>query len=95
MAIVYAALIGLTWFMFRVVPPGFIPTQDKLYLIAFAQLPDAASLDRTEDVIRRMSDIGLKNPGVDGAVAFPGLSIKGFTNSSNAGIVFFRLEAVR
>ena len=92
MAIVYAALIGLTWFMFRLVPPGFIPTQDKLYLIAFAQLPDAASLDRTEDVIRRMSDIGLKNPGVDGAIAFPGLSIKGFTNSSNAGIVFFRLK---
>ena len=92
-AIVYAALIGLTWFMFRLVPPGFIPTQDKLYLIAFAQLPDAASLDRTEDVIRRMSDIGLKNPGVDGAIAFPGLSIKGFTNSSNAGIVFFRLKA--
>ena len=91
-AIVYAALLGVTWFMFRVVPPGFIPTQDKLYLIAFAQLPDAASLDRTEDVIRRMSDIGLKNPGVQGAVAFPGLSIKGFTNSSNAGIVFFPLK---
>ena len=39
-----------------------------------------------------MSDIGLKNPGVQGAVAFPGLSIKGFTNSSNAGIVFFPLK---
>jgi len=91
-AVAYAVLIGLTWVMFRVVPPGFIPTQDKLYLIAFAQLPDAASLDRTEQVIRRMSEIGLKNPGVDGAVAFPGLSIKGFTNSSNAGIVFFRLK---
>jgi multidrug efflux pump len=90
--VVYAALVGLTWFMFRVVPPGFIPTQDKLYLIAFAQLPDAASLDRTEQVIRRMSEIGLKTPGVDGAVQFPGLSIKGFTNNSNAGIVFFRLK---
>ena len=72
--------------------PGFVPTQDKLYLVAFAQLPDAASLDRTEAVIRRMSEIGLKNPGVDGAIAFPGLSIKGFTDSSNAGIVFFRLK---
>ena len=50
------------------VPTGFVPTQDKQYLVAFAQLPDAASLDRTaEAVIRRMSDIGLKQPGVESA----------------------------
>ena len=51
---------------------GFVPTQDKEYLIAFAQLPDAATLDRTERVIRRMAEIGLKQPGVDDAVQFPG-----------------------
>ena len=60
--------------------------------MGFAQLPDAATLDRTEDVIRRMSDIALKQPGVESAVAFPGLSINGFTNSSNAGIVFVTLK---
>ena len=72
-----------------------MPGQDKQYLVGFAQLPDGATLDRTEEVIRRMSDIALKEPGVESAVAFPGLSINGFTNSSNAGIVFVDAEAVR
>src|SRR5208282_5307231 len=58
----------------------------------FAQLPDGSSLDRTEAVIRRMSDIGLKQPGVESAVAFPGLSISGFSVAPNAGIVFFTLK---
>src|SRR5207302_10884275 len=70
----------------------FVPTQDKQYLVAFAQLPDGASLDSTEAVIRRMSDIGLKLPGVQSAVAFPGLSISGFSVAPNAGIVFFCLD---
>ena len=62
--VVYGGLVVLTGWSFNKVPTGFVPTQDKQYLIAFAQLPDAASLDRTEAVIRRMSDIGLKHPGV-------------------------------
>ncbi|MHC8407545.1 efflux RND transporter permease subunit [Pseudomonas sp. TMB3-21] len=90
--IVYAGLMVLTFFGFSSTPTGFVPGQDKQYLVAFAQLPDAASLDRTEDVIKRMSDLALKQPGVDSAVAFPGLSINGFTNSPNAGIVFVTLK---
>jgi multidrug efflux pump len=74
------------------VPGGFVPVQDKQYLVAFAQLPEAASLDRADDVMRRMSDIALAHPGVADAIAFPGLSINGFTNSSNAGIVFVGLK---
>jgi len=89
---VYLALIGVTWGLFKSVPGGFVPGQDKQYLVGFAQLPDGATLDRTEDVIRRMSDIALKEPGVESAIAFPGLSINGFTNSSNAGIVFVMLK---
>jgi multidrug efflux pump len=92
MLVVYVAFLGATGFLFRTVPGGFVPGQDKQYLVGFAQLPDAATLDRTEDVIRRMTDIGLKHPGVESAVAFPGLSINGFTNSSNAGIVFLTLK---
>jgi multidrug efflux pump len=65
-----------------------VPQQDKQYLIGFAQLPDAASLDRTDAVIRRMSDIAKAVPGVESSIAFPGLSINGFTNAPNAGIVF-------
>ncbi|WP_417692401.1 efflux RND transporter permease subunit [Pseudomonas sp.] len=90
--LVYAGLMVLTFFGFSNTPTGFVPGQDKQYLVAFAQLPDAASLDRTEDVIKRMSDMALKQPGVESAVAFPGLSINGFTNSPNAGIVFVTLK---
>ncbi|MGF9758899.1 efflux RND transporter permease subunit [Microvirga sp. 0TCS3.31] len=91
MLFVYVALLGATGFLFKLVPSGFVPGQDKQYLVGFAQLPDAATLDRTESVIRQMTDIALKQPGVEHAVAFPGLSINGFTNSSNAGIVFLTL----
>ena len=90
--LVYGGLVFLTGWSFNKVPTGFVPTQDKQYLVAFAQLPDAASLDRTEAVIRRMSEIGLKQPGVQDAVAFPGLSISGFSVAPNAGIVFFGLK---
>ncbi len=89
---VYVALIAVTALLFRVVPGGFVPGQDKQYLVGFAQLPDGATLDRTEEVIRRMGEIALKQPGVENAIAFPGLSINGFTNSSNAGIVFIGLD---
>jgi len=90
--VVYALLLGATYVGFQEVPPGFVPTQDKQYLVSFAQLPDGATLDRTEAVIRAMSDIALKEPGVESAVAFPGLSINGFINSPSAGIVFVTLK---
>jgi multidrug efflux pump len=89
---VYAVLLGATVLIANVVPGGFVPAQDKEYLIAFAQLPNGATLDRTEAVIRKMGDIALKQPGVEHAVAFPGLSVNGFTNSSSAGIVFVTLK---
>jgi multidrug efflux pump len=89
---IYGGLIALTYIGFARTPTGFIPPQDKQYLVSFAQLPDAATLDRTEAVIRRMDEIALKQPGVDHAVAFPGLSINGFTNSPNSGIVFVTLK---
>jgi multidrug efflux pump len=92
MMAVYGGLLGLTFLLGNAVPGGFVPAQDKEYLIGFAQLPTGASLDRTEDVIRAMSDIALKQPGVKSAIAFPGLSVNGFTNSSSAGIVFATLE---
>ncbi|BDT61117.1 hypothetical protein MasN3_46110 [Massilia varians] len=89
---VYLLLGVAAVFMFKVVPPGFVPAQDKGYLIGFAQLPDAASLDRTDEVIRKMSSIAKDIPGVESSIAFPGLSINGFTNAPNAGIVFTGLK---
>jgi len=89
---VYAVLVAATIGISYLVPGGFVPAQDKQYLIGFTQLPNGASLDRTDAVIRRMSDIALQEPGVQSAIAFPGLSINGFTNSSSAGIVFVMLK---
>jgi hydrophobe/amphiphile efflux-1 (HAE1) family protein len=88
----YGGLVVLGYLGFTHTPTGFVPPQDKQYLVSFAQLPDAATLDRTESVIRRMGEIALKQPGVEHAVAFPGLSINGFTNSPNSGIVFVTLK---
>ncbi|MGZ8919573.1 MAG: efflux RND transporter permease subunit, partial [Limisphaerales bacterium] len=90
--VVYAGLVGLTAWSFNKVPTGFVPTQDKQYLIAFAQLPDATSLDKSEAVIRRMTDISMRHPGVESAVAFPGLSIAGFSASPNSGLIFLCLK---
>jgi multidrug efflux pump len=90
--VVYGGLIALTYAGFARTPTGFVPPQDKQYLVAFAQLPAAATLDRTEAVIRRMGALALKQPGVESAVAFPGLNINGFTNSPSSGIVFVTLK---
>src|SRR5687768_9732239 len=90
--VLYGGLLGVTYAGFATVPQGFIPTQDKDYLVAFAQLPDAATLDRTEAVIRDMSAIALAQPGVSNAVSFPGLSVNGFVNASNSGITFVTLK---
>ena len=90
--LVYAVLLGLTALLFTRIPAGFVPAPDKQYLIGIAQLPAGASLDRTDKVIREMSEIALTIPGIRDSVAFPGLSIAGFTAAPNEGIVFFGLE---
>lgn len=89
---IYVGMLVLTAGLFHSTPTGYVPGQDKQYLVAFAQLPDAASLERTEAVIKEMSRIALEHPGVANSVAFPGLSINGFTNSPNSGIVFTPLK---
>ncbi|GAA0218293.1 multidrug efflux RND transporter permease subunit [Castellaniella daejeonensis] len=89
---VYLILLALTAGISYVVPGGFVPGQDKQYLVSFAQLPSGASLERTDAVVRRMTDMALTQPGVESVVAFPGLSINGFTNSSSAAVVFIKLD---
>lgn len=88
----YVLLLMMTGVMFRVVPGGFVPTQDKLYLIGGVQLPAGASLDRTEAMVRRVSEIALEVDGVINAVAFPGLNPLQFTNTPNTGTIFFSLD---
>lgn len=90
--LVYGGLLALTFFGFKAVPPGFVPMQDKYYLVAIAQLPNASSLERTDAVAKQMSRIALAEPGVESVVAFPGLSINGFVNVPNAAVMFVMLD---
>ncbi|MCY0852610.1 efflux RND transporter permease subunit [Cupriavidus sp. D39] len=88
---IYAVLVGATVVMGRIVPSGFVPAQDKQYLVGFVQLPNGASLDRTEQVVRKMSEIAMRQPGVQDAVEHPGMSINGFVHSSSAAVIFLCL----
>lgn len=90
---VYALLLLLTLGSFESLPKGFIPVQDKQYLIAVAQLPAGATLDRSEAVMQEMSRLMMEQPGVENAVGFPGLSINGFTISSSEGLIFVALDS--
>ena len=90
--VIYGGLIGLTYFGFTTVPTGFIPAQDKGYLIVDVQLPYGASLERTDAVIQRASDLVLEVPGIANAVGLAGFSGATRTNSSNAGAIFTPLK---
>ncbi len=90
--VVYVGLVGLTAVGLVTLPQGFIPAQDKQYLVGVVQLPPAASIDRTDAVVKQVAEIGLKQPGVSGAVQFTGMSANNFASASNAGLVFFTLD---
>ena len=90
--IVYGGLLLLAYAGFRAVPTGFIPPQDQGYLIVPVQMPDAASIDRTQAVMARIAAIGVKTEGVKGVFTVAGLSILANANSSAAGVMFCPLE---
>ena len=93
--LVYGGLMGLTYLGFQAVPAGFIPDQDKGYLVINAQLPDGASLDRTDKIVKQMSAIARdaeKVPGVWHTIDLPGYSALLGTNISNVGGMFVILE---
>ncbi|PBS12560.1 multidrug efflux RND transporter permease subunit [Lysobacteraceae bacterium NML93-0792] len=89
---VYAGLLLATGLVFKLVPPGFIPVQDKLYLIAGVKLPEGASIARSDAMLRQVADIAMETDGVAHAIAFPGLNALQFTNTPNTGVAFLTLE---
>src|SRR5690606_1168035 len=92
LALLYAGLLALTVWGWKAIPSGFVPAQDKYFLVGIVQLPPGASLDRTENVTREVTRIALEQPGVESVVAFPGLSINGFVNSPNSAVIFTMLD---
>lgn len=93
--IIYVGLIGLTLFMSKHVPTGFIPSLDQGYAITVVQLPEGASLARTDKVVQRASQIIMETPGIVHAIAFAGFSGATFTNASNAAAIFTRFDSYR
>ncbi|MBP2171480.1 multidrug efflux pump [Erwinia toletana] len=91
---VYLLLLVGAGVMFKAVPGGFIPTQDKLYLIGGVKMPEGSSLARTDAMVRLISKIGMETEGVSYAVSFPGLNALQFTNTPNTGTVFFVLKPI-
>src|SRR5207253_3445438 len=87
-----AALMVLTWLGFRTVPTGFIPEQDKGYLVVNAMLPDGASLERTNEVMVRLDEMVRATPGVAHTIRLPGYSILTSNNISNVGGMFVILD---
>src|SRR5712671_2845535 len=92
MLVIYACLIGLTYFQFSRTPSGFIPPLDRAYFIAVVTLPPGASLERTDAVVRKASDILLSRPGVAHTVTFAGFDGATFTNAPNSGVLFVPLK---
>jgi HAE1 family hydrophobic/amphiphilic exporter-1 len=92
MLVVYGCLIGLTYFQFTRTPSGFIPPLDRAYFIVAITLPPGATLERTDAVVRKATDLLLKRPGVGHAVAFAGFDGATFTNAPNAGVIFLPLK---
>ena len=90
--LVYLVLLAGAAVMFKAVPAGFIPVQDKLYLIAGVKMPEGASIERTDAVMKKMAQIAMQIDGIEHEVAFPGLNPLQFTNTPNNGVVFFSLK---
>src|SRR3954470_9027222 len=88
MLLVYVVLIGSAGWLLATTPQGFIPAQDRGYVIISAQLPGAASLARTTDIVRQIEHTALETPGIIRVAAFAGFSGATRTQAGNAAALF-------
>ncbi|AZD07637.1 RND efflux system, inner membrane transporter [Pseudomonas chlororaphis] len=84
MLAIYAVLIAATAYLLVSTPKGFIPAQDRGYLVVIVQLPEGAALERTNEISRQIEAIALQVPGVDRVPTFSGFSMVTGTSSSNS-----------
>ncbi len=88
MLLVYVVLIGSAGWLLVTTPQGYIPAQDRGYVIISAQLPGAASLARTTEIVRRIESIALDTPGISHIAVLAGLSGATRTQASNSAALF-------
>ncbi|MDT3378696.1 multidrug efflux RND transporter permease subunit [Labrys neptuniae] len=86
--LIYAGLLFATWHVYTKVPTGFVPESDQGYAIVVVQLPDGASLERTDAVVRKAQQIAAGSPGVAHVIGVAGFSGATFTAASNAATIF-------
>ena len=91
--VVYGGLLVLTYWGYLQLPTGFIPTQDKGYLVASVQLPDSASAERTSEVTRKLELIAKGTPGVKNVNSVMGNSFQLSAYGSNFGSMFIILKS--
>src|SRR5207247_8284741 len=91
--VIYGGLLGLTYWQFSRTPSGFIPQQDKGYLILNVQLPDSASVERTESVMAEIGALARKTPGVAHTVGISGQSLILNANAPNLGSMYVLLDS--
>src|SRR5205823_2726578 len=90
--LVYAGLLALTYWEFTRVPTGFVPEQDQGYLLLNVQLPDSASVERTQTIMARIEALARQTPGVAHTVAVSGQSLILNANAPNLGSVYVLLK---
>jgi len=89
MLLVFVLLIGFTGWLYAVTPTGFMPEEDQGYAMVVVQLPDAASLARTQEVMNEVNEIVAATPGIANRITIGGISLlDGFASLSNAGVIF-------
>ncbi|MGE0036634.1 MAG: efflux RND transporter permease subunit [Xanthobacteraceae bacterium] len=94
MAVVALAIIGLSLYGFSRIPTGFLPIEDQGYLITIVQLPDGASLARTQKVLDKVQEIAGKTPGVDHVITIAGVSaLDNSATLANAGVAYLTLKS--
>ena len=89
---IYAGLLLATGLMFQVVPKGFIPVQDKSYIIAGIKMPEGSSIERTDAALKKIGEIAMDIEGTQNDVAFPGFNPLQFINTPNYGVTFINLK---
>jgi multidrug efflux pump len=90
--LLYAGLLGVTWWQFQGAPTGFVPQQDMGRCMAGVQLPDSASVERTKEVMAHVEKIARETPGVDHTIAICGMSFVQQANGPNFGSLFIILK---
>ncbi|WP_129794512.1 efflux RND transporter permease subunit [Sphingosinicella sp. CPCC 101087] len=90
--VTYGGLVAATLALFWATPAGFIPAQDQSYAVAAFQLPPGSSLERTDEVLRRVTARLLEVEGVADAVMFAGFDGATFTNAPNAAVTFLTFD---